>query len=116
MSCSGACCAAFPISSPLDEIGPNTEDGLTLLDMLEPISYEEACARWDRYANGDRPDTPAARYYRCNRWDPETRLCTRYDERPSMCRDYPYGRACEHGCDCRAARPVALLCAGSPQT
>lgn len=29
--------------------------------------------------------------------------------RPPMCRNYPYGGSCEHGCDCSAAGPLALL-------
>lgn len=34
-------------------------------------------------------------YFSCNRWDKETRLCTRYEERPAMCREFPgKDRAC----------------------
>lgn len=33
-------------------------------------------------------------YFRCRHFDPDTRRCTDYDNRPAMCRDYPwYGGA-----------------------
>jgi Fe-S-cluster containining protein len=114
-ACTGSCCVAFPLSKPLAYIAADADripDAPTLLDMLEPISFEEACARWDRFADGYRPPPePREEYFRCNRWDEETRLCIRYDDRPHMCRAYPYsdsGKNCEHGCglDCDTAPRV----------
>lgn len=117
--CTGSCCAAFPIkrsgagryaelTSPLAWLWVNqdAEDGLDLLAMLVPISYEEACERWDRLtgAEGRRPDEPAEHYFRCVHWDETTRLCTNYENRPGMCRWFPYGRQCEYGCDCDCDR------------
>jgi Fe-S-cluster containining protein len=88
------------------------EDSLTLLSMLEPISYEQACERWDRFADGYRPPEPPPEgtvepYFRCIRWDEHTRLCTDYENRPGMCRAFPYSdgdRACQYGCDCDCDR------------
>jgi Fe-S-cluster containining protein len=41
------------------------------------------------------------RHYGCKHFDPRTRLCTIYDIRPSMCRNYPNGRVCHFkGCKC----------------
>lgn len=69
------------------------------LDALTPMTRREALTRapWlasiidaatDQYG---RPVT--MRFYSCDRLDPETKRCTRYDERPAVCRDYPmYGR------------------------
>jgi len=34
-------------------------------------------------------------HYTCNRFDRKTMSCMRYEERPDMCRRYPYGRLCE---------------------
>ncbi|HVY11172.1 MAG TPA: YkgJ family cysteine cluster protein [Mycobacteriales bacterium] len=44
-----------------------------------------AAAHWR--ASGERRDGMHA--YRCDRFDPATRLCTAHDERPPICRAYP---------------------------
>lgn len=37
--------------------------------------------------------------YTCKHFDMTTRNCTNYENRPTMCRDYPYDRKCDHkGC------------------
>lgn len=35
-------------------------------------------------------------WYTCLNWDKESKLCKIYDERPQMCRDYPYDSPCVH--------------------
>lgn len=35
-------------------------------------------------------------WYSCKNWDPKTKLCTIYDDRPAMCRDYPYQQGCNY--------------------
>lgn len=45
-------------------------------------------AHWDEY---ERYDGGAR--YRCDRFDPDTRQCTAHDDRPDVCRNFPfYGR------------------------
>jgi Fe-S-cluster containining protein len=39
-------------------------------------------------ATGERHDDLHA--YACDRFDPESRLCTAHDERPPICRGYPW--------------------------
>jgi Fe-S-cluster containining protein len=37
--------------------------------------------------------------YTCKHFDEETNNCTNYENRPRMCRDYPYGGVCSYeGC------------------
>lgn len=43
-------------------------------------------------------DGDAVLHFTCRHWDPASRLCTVYDRRPRMCRDYPHARMCDHGC------------------
>jgi Fe-S-cluster containining protein len=38
----------------------------------------------------DGQPTLGAYYYRCKWFDQETRKCTNYENRPPMCRDYPW--------------------------
>jgi len=43
----------------------------------------------------DRPDLEVGTLFTCVHWDPKTKLCMNYDERPKyMCGKYPYGGLC----------------------
>lgn len=75
----------------------NVPDGYFIREMLVPITDAEARAKhrgWG-FANWE-PDKGEA-YFTCRHWDPTTRLCTVYDDRPQMCRDHPRG-ACKFRC------------------
>jgi Fe-S-cluster containining protein len=89
-------------------VNPDIEDGLDLLAMLVPISYEEARERWQRLAGVPadqiRAEDPGQELFRCIHWDEHTRRCLNYENRPAMCRWFPYGQACEYGCDCDCDR------------
>ncbi len=38
-------------------------------------------------------------YYSCKHFDPKAKLCTIYEMRPAMCRNYPNGHECNYvGC------------------
>ncbi len=37
-----------------------------------------------------RPIVAWSFFYSCDRFDPETRSCTDYENRPPLCRDYPF--------------------------
>ena len=39
---------------------------------------------------------PKAHFYRCKHFDPKARVCSIYEIRPVMCREYPYGSACNY--------------------
>jgi Fe-S-cluster containining protein len=67
--------------------------------MVIPLTHEEARERRGRFGIEGEPD-PDRDYFACRHWDEETRLCGNYENRPEMCRAFPYGKPCEHGCDC----------------
>ncbi len=39
---------------------------------------------------------PPVHYYRCKHFDSKERICTIYEHRPVMCREYPNGRPCNY--------------------
>jgi Fe-S-cluster containining protein len=84
VTCPGDCCNGTGIDAEglekLTRPGNDTAENLILLDMLV-LTY------WT---------VEGGIKFACKRWDRETRLCTRYDERPLMCSAYPYGRGCEY--------------------
>lgn len=88
-SCTGECCDGFPIGglsyAELEGRYHRLRDGATVFDMVRPLPQASA---------GGEP------LFRCVRWDAVTRRCTRYSERPNMCRDYPYEGECRY-CDHR---------------
>lgn len=116
-TCDGRCCSLFTFSVDLKVIadryadpahpGTTTGDDLKLLELLKPITVEEAKERAEQFgvegsykraldSNKVQPNG----YYTCRAWDEDTGLCTVYDDRPLMCRGYPYGdgQVCSHGC------------------
>lgn len=108
ITCSGQCCSVFTFQDTTEIAdrfakGEGYEDDYKLLTMLEPIPVEEAQERVERfgvtgnYAQVVHNENPPE-FYKCRLWDEETRLCTQYEDRPRMCRTYPYGRGCHHGC------------------
>lgn len=81
----GACCDPVVANFDLDE-EPRTG---TDLDAGE--SWDFAVEHWTKLGSEG-----AEVYYRCDAFDPETRLCTAHDDRPPICSGYPwYGRTRE---------------------
>ena len=98
-TCGGECCAVFWV--PKDRDWTKVTDGAYIQDMLIPLTRRQSLRRWRKFVSKERPlpewgdDQTAAT---CKHWDEESRLCGAYEDRPDMCRDYPYGNACSHGC------------------
>ncbi len=117
--CTGACCMAFPL--PEDPGGlwkrydhwlrhrhglqqQGDDDVPLLIDihiiapMVEYLGYQTTPMY--EVAESARALTTAGKtqphWYRCKLFDQDTRLCTIYERRPRMCRDYPYGKPCEY--------------------
>ena len=84
----------------LPQKGPRARDTEFILDMLVPLTRPQALARSRRLGYPDPPRYgPKYQLFTCRHWNEETRLCGAYEDRPDMCRDYPYsGRDCERGC------------------
>jgi Fe-S-cluster containining protein len=85
--------------------GSKVADAEYITDMLIPLTYDEAQARYARLGYGE--SLPWSRedidgddqlLFTCKHWDEDARLCDDYANRPRMCRDYPYGRSCERKC------------------
>lgn len=93
----GACCAAVLLTVTLESVETMRNrrgegdavggDWAHLLDHFYPISADEA--------NRRNPHLHARvgggfRYFGCDWYDPQTKLCTHHDERPRLCREYPF--------------------------
>lgn len=107
-TCSGMCCAAFPVGDGMATYSGLHDGSITevrepsyvrLKDILVPISHDEAIARL-RAAGSDISEdrVRSAQHFMCNRWDTQTGLCTVYESRPDMCRIYLPEKHCSHGC------------------
>lgn len=97
----GACCD--PVAMPqtkweilaLPGLDPLTRQWV--LNALTPMGAREAMTlepHIRRVSFGLDPVTNEPSpvfFFRCAWFDRESRTCTRYDERPSACRDYPWG-------------------------
>jgi len=91
--CNGDCCRRFLLA-----------DGKTPVPLLKEVfdrhPLKPPCV--DRVFDmiipiPSRPDDdPTLQYFTCKYLDAFTGKCTDYDNRPQMCRAYPYGRKCEH--------------------
>lgn len=116
-TCTGKCCAVFNYPTPPDELRarwakrPTTDrrcyDDLLIASMLIELSPIDALARAEKFditppegytLETWAENTPAM--YTCRHWDEDTRLCGIYEDRPKMCRDYPYDNPCQHDCNC----------------
>jgi len=102
----------LPITWTDEEFAEGTDpDDKTVRDMVIPLTHRQAVARARKFGV---PITirkhlkgPMTRWYACRHWDEETRLCSIYDRRPMICRDFPYGDPCRYGCSCTVAPDVA---------
>lgn len=113
VTCPGWCCAAFywprTISWMRKHADKTMWDGAQIRDMLIPLTPKQARERYERFSG-----TPTRAYkwkhrghfFTCKNWDEETRLCKIYEDRPAMCRDYPYGQECQHGCGACGGLPT----------
>lgn len=129
----GGCCnpVASPFTKPEIRIllahgKMNEEDGYFMLEDTVAISRRQAIERapWLRNAKlyTVNPVTMepiiSLSFYECKHYDPETRACTNYENRPPVCRDYPQynnwpnpGAALPPECSFNAdiGKPVALI-------
>lgn len=106
-TCSGKCCAVFNFPrTPEELLQRDDPESQFIGNMLIPLDREGGLARCEKFEI-DPPEgyglvewLDAADRYTCRHWDEDTRLCGVYEERPRMCRDYPYDKPCQHDCNC----------------
>lgn len=118
-ACTGKCCAVFNYTTPPEKLLERSEgqDGFWpdqdrfLADMLVALTPDEAVERAERF-NVTPPEgfdlREWAEYgpsYTCRHWDEETGLCGVYEDRPEMCKEYPYAGKCQHDCACTFTMP-----------
>lgn len=117
--CDGRCCAVFPYPNTPAELREREDrDSQFIADMLVPLTADEAYERMVKFgsfpiefSNGWTPALVATApntspLYTCRHWDEQTGMCGAYDERPQMCRDYPYASGCLH---CGTRAPIDLI-------
>lgn len=103
--CKGLCCAAFYIQNPRFFEDPKRfTDGEKVAGMLVAITMEDLPVSTRRQLPTLQAATHAT-IHTCNRWDPMTKRCTKYEDRPALCRDFPYRDPC-HVKGCRVGHPV----------
>jgi Fe-S-cluster containining protein len=92
--CDASCCRRFFLPAPPERLGElgcairkgeieDRDDTLKISEMIIPI--EES-------SDLENPGF----WYTCKNLDQESGLCKIYDDRPEMCREYPYGYECVH--------------------
>jgi Fe-S-cluster containining protein len=90
-TCPGLCCRTFPLNPSLEEC----IEGATAI-------YGYRSANGHRIQDDERvvdllrvnPEKPG--HYTCSAFDPVSGNCMAYEDRPRLCREYPYGRPCEY--------------------
>lgn|SRR5512146_2843399 len=114
MNCRGDCCVAFRIPYTLEELergdvnGQNIHEARALSAMLVSLTVEEGNQRRLDLIEGVVPtfdQRDEGHVFMCSNWNEETRLCEIYEERPLMCRTFPYGESCRYGCACVGEKP-----------
>lgn len=105
--CTGNCCESFVIN----HIGDTPEkidaylrtravDGVQIADMLVPIRKVEPGAVMPDGSLAEHEPQGGGWVFTCKHFDTGVRNCGIYATRPAMCRDFPYGKPCEHGDRC----------------
>jgi hypothetical protein len=110
--CRGQCCAAFTLFPHVVEnvtkrAASGEAEAAFILAMLVPLTAEQAIERLvalgfdphvgmtaEAIAKADQCPEPV-QHFTCRNWNEASRLCDAYDQRPRMCRGFPYDRTCD---------------------
>ena len=108
IGCTGACCAVFYLPLTPAEFTPprasHFRDGQQIRAMVLPLTLDAAAQRSADFGNGESfADATEGKQYTCRLFDTRTRKCLDYANRPAMCRDYPYRKAC-HFCGVKGGK------------
>src|SRR5690242_20432891 len=101
MDCRGDCCVAFRVPYTLEQLAvgdvgeQDADEARCMASMLVRLTVDEGNQRRLDFIQGvvptfDRSDE--GHVFMCSNWNEETRLCEIYENRPAMCRDFPYGK------------------------
>ena len=103
-TCLARCCECFHL--PLDILQVLSkhpeciQDGQYIRDMLVWVSPDYAQIMHRSWGFRNWTPEEGEFYLTCKHWDPKTRLCTDYENRPQMCRDTGVIKPCPFGCGC----------------
>ena len=95
--CTGHCCRRFPLPvapDELDLVRERCEDGVFVADML--VHIEPATEPEPRPGQGPQAARGEVHYYTCRHFNTDTGNCQEYENRPAMCRNFPYGDTCSY--------------------
>ena len=99
--CTGHCCKSFwlPVS-PMElqhELKKFQLTGRSRWSDIEKIAPMVILQRTSRQCGHNSPKSNKVEYYyTCKHFDAASGNCMNYEDRPAMCRDYPYGRQCSY--------------------
>ncbi len=108
VQCGGVCCRAFYLSCSRERL---TELATHAREILEAVPQaDDEHTQWARDtlvvdAMLIPLDSEGVRYT-CNHFDWVNGLCSIYEQRPQMCREYPYRTDCEY---CGYVAPAGQL-------
>lgn len=113
-TCPGYCCAAFNWPRTIRSAKKHAKevlDGEQIANMLIPLTPKQARERYEKFAGRKVPRGIFAwkdrgHHFTCKNWDEDSRLCKIYETRPQMCKGYPYGQVCQHGCGFKGGAPL----------
>lgn len=105
----GACCLVIPLTtSKTAQLAQNHNEGARhrrWLRKLRRLTPEEAVARLPTVVNwSDWPNHPEF-VYKCLNYDEENKACTIHDDRPDICRGFPWYKHQPDAGDTLAAFP-----------
>jgi len=114
-NCNGDCCVAFRVPYTLEQLATgdvgekDAAEAAQLAEMLVPLTVEQANQRRLDFVEGVVPtfdQSDEGHLFMCSNWNEDTRLCEIYEDRPPMCRDFPYAKPCRYGCSCAGEPPA----------
>ncbi|HEU01319.1 MAG TPA: hypothetical protein ENH89_13425 [Aurantimonas coralicida] len=101
--CDGRCCQQFPVSHDW------YWQGRRLRSFI--VGNKDQSPEWTRIRQILIPVIGRRNLFACNEFDQESGTCRAYDDRPGLCRRFPYDDPCRY-CGARSdaqARGVALV-------
>jgi len=95
----GSCCKAIWLGHKMSDIksyasgdpsSNSTFDAKFILENWEEITVEEATELNPQFQEKYPQAKDRGFFYKCNAFDAETKRCTKYLDRPNLCRDFPF--------------------------
>ncbi len=82
----GDCCDPVTSSHALEDLADEAPSTAFIKKHWHPIKRAEVIRRWPEFADV----VEQGHFYECDAFDPVTRLCTAHQNRPPVCKNYPW--------------------------